>query len=139
MSKVSPLRKITIICVISGLIAGILVNVLFWLVFPSAWFFLIIPAIMGWSIDHYAKIPKDVIQDDEMYNKLSKRAAYTCAAAVLLFFLLTFVPIIIIFPIQVIIENAMFYIVGMVCVYIGYTRGQRCITDAYFDSVLENK
>lgn len=135
MKQKNILDRITIICLISGLVSGILTMALVWFVFPSAWFFFIIPAVMGWSIDKFAKIPKDVFSNEENIAKLQKQAGWTCAGFVLFFVLLANLPIFLVLePIQHLL-NILFYIICGVSVYWGYTRGVRCITDAYYDSV----
>lgn len=132
--KQSPIKRLLIICIISGLLAGIVTNILFWFVFSSAWLFFIIPAIMGWSIDHYGKIPQEHLHDEEAFEKLRKQTGLMCGGISLFFVLLANVPFLILLPLPYIFANFMFYIVCAVSIFVGYNRGQQCIVDAYYDT-----
>ena len=136
-----PLTRIITVCVISGLISGIIVNLLFWFVFSSAWLFFIIPAVMGWSIQRFAKIPKEHLLDEPTFEKLKKQTAWTCAAMVLLFILIDYIPLIIFFvatqQIEFILFDIPFIAVCVLSVIYGYNRGQRCVVDTWSDMLVD--
>lgn len=134
--KQSPIKRLLFICIVSGLIAGIITNILFWFVFPTAWFFFIIPAVMGWSIDRYGKIPHEHLQDEETFENLKKQTGLMCGAMSLIFVLLANIPLFIVMPLEYIVASFMFYIVCVISIVVGYNRGQQCIVDAYYDSNL---
>lgn len=131
----SAIYNIARICIISGIISAIIVDFLFFCVFPSAWLFFIIPAIMGFSIDKLSRIPKSELNDDEAFDKLSKRTGILCAVIVLLAVLIATIPLMMQFEPIDFLANILFYLVCGVSVYWGYNRGIRVITDAYYDSI----
>lgn len=135
MKRQSPIKRLLIICIISGLIAGIVTNILFWFVFPTAWFFFIIPAIMGWSIDHFGKIPYEHLHDEETFEKLKKQTGLMCGGISLLFVLIANIPFFILVPLPYILANSVFYLVCAISIFVGYNRGQQCIVDAYYDTL----
>lgn len=134
MKQQKPIRRLLIICIISGLIAGIITDFLFWC-FPSAWLFFIIPAIMGWSIDHFGKIPREHLHDEETFEKLKIRTGLLCAFMSLFFIILALLPIFIILSASELLLNFIFFGVCILSIYWCYTRGQRCIVDAYYDTL----
>lgn len=134
-----PLAKIAVICLVSGIIAGVITDVIFFAIFPSAWLFFIIPAVMGWSIDKFGRIPKDQLLDDSSNESLQKKTGWMCAGLVLFFILITVLPILFIMSIEYIIANVLFYVVCGLGVYYGYNRGVRCIMDAYYDTLAEEQ
>ena len=135
MKTTNPIVQIAVICIISGLIAGLITNILFWFVFPSGWLFFIIPAVLGWSIDRFGKIPAEHLQNEETFEKLKKRTGLLCGAISLLIVIIANIPFFILMPLPYIFANFIFYIVCAVSVYVGYNRGQQSITDAYYDSL----
>lgn len=139
MKQQKPLQRLIVISIVSGIVSGIVTNALFWFVFPSAWFFFIIPGIMGWSIDHFGKFPKDVLQDEESLEKLMKQTGFMCAGMCLLIMAVAVLPLLLILPAEYIYANIIFYLVCGLCVYLGYNRGQRCIMDALYDSELKEE
>lgn len=134
-----PLTRIAVICLLSGIIATVITDVIFFAIFPSAWLFFIIPAVMGWSIDKFGRIPKEQLMDYNSNETLQKKTGWMCSGFVLLFILLTVLPILIVNSIEFIIANVMFYIVCGLGVYYGYNRGVRCIMDAYYDTLAEEQ
>ncbi|MDD6889536.1 MAG: hypothetical protein PUD39_04685 [Bacteroidales bacterium] len=133
----SAICNIAIICIISGIFSGIIVDIFFYILFPSAWLFFIIPAVMGFSIDKFSRIPKSELEDDESFEKLSKRTGLLCAGMVLLAILVAIVPIIVLvmrFDPIYLLSDIIFYLICGVSVYWGYNRGVRAVTDAYYDS-----
>lgn len=139
MKTGNPIQRILIICIISGLVAGVITNLVFLLIYPSAWLFFLIPAIMGWSIDHYGKIPYEHLHDEETFEKLRKYTGLYCAGMSLLFVLIANIPLFIFVPLPYIFTNLIFYIVCAVSIFVGYNRGQQCIVDAFYDSNLEEE
>lgn len=131
----SAIYNIAIICIISGIISVIIVDLLFSFVFPSAWLFFIVPAIMGFSIDKLSRIPKSELNDEASFEKLSKRTGLLCAGIVLLAVLIATIPLIMQFEPIDFLANILFYLICGVSVYWGYNRGIGAITNAYYDSI----
>lgn len=127
------LDRITLVCLISGVISGLITTALIWFIIPSAWFFFIIPAVMGWSIDRYVTIPKELLEDGQNIERLQKKAGLTCGGLVLFFVILVNIPFFLVLEPIMYLKNIIFYAAAGVSVYWGYTRGVRCITDAYYD------
>lgn len=133
--RLSPIDRILTVAVISGFISGILVLMLMMFVFASAWFFFIIPVIMGWSISKFSRITKQEMDEDE---KLEKKAGWISAGVVLLFVVVTAVLI----SVAVmsggnwtdLFLNIPFLIVSSLSVWYGYSRGVRAVVDAYYDA-----
>ena len=136
-NKKSSIRDVAFIGIIFGLISMTIVSLLFLLVFPSAWLFFIIPAVMGWSIEKLARIPKEELHDDESFNKLCKLTGLLCAGMVLATILLTVTIIILLggFDPMALVLNFVFYLMCGLSAYWGYSRGVRAITDKYYDSI----
>lgn len=136
-NKKSSIRDVAFIGIIFGLISITIVSLLFLLVFPSAWLFFIIPAVMGWSIEKLTRIPKEELHDDESFNKLRKRTGLLCAGMVLIAIILANLIVILLggFDPLMLLYNFIFYIVCGLSVYWGYSRGVRAITDMYYDSI----
>lgn len=133
-TKRNSLPRIIAICIISGLLSGVFVNLIFWTIFPSGWLFLIIPIFVGWSLDKFAKIPSEEILDDETMERLSKQTGMLCAVMVLLVQIVAVLPVLLLLDPIEILTNFVFYIGCALCVYIGYSRGVQSITDAYYDA-----
>lgn len=128
---------ITQMCVIFGIIAIILADAIFFLVFPSAWAFFIIPAFMAFCLTKFVKFPHEILHDEERFNTLSKRTAITIAAICLGAVLIATIPLAL-FESNIfihLITNFMFYLVCGVAVYTGYNRGLEIVTNAYYDSL----
>lgn len=134
------MKRIIIVAVISGIISSVITFLLFFFVYPTPWFFLIIPAIMGTCIHKLGKISAE---DVEGNDTLEKKVGYVCAGAVLLFIFLTIIPIIIIDLYNGIgwgiLLNIPFFIVCAIAVWYGYNRGVRAVVDAYYDSNLKER
>ena len=133
------MKRIIVVAAISGIISSVITALLFFLVFPSAWLFFIIPAIMGTCIHKYGKISAADVDKDE---KLEKKVGYICAGAVLFFILLTAIPILIVGITQGLgwsmLLNIPFFIACGIAVWYGYNRGVRAVVDSYYDSDLKD-
>lgn len=127
------LRNILIVSAISGLISFTLVELIFFVVFPSGWIFFLIPVIMGYSIDKFVKISHEELADEEAFEKLRTRTGIICAVFVLLTVLISTIPIVLIGGIATLLVNIVFYAVCVLAVYAGYSRGVGVITDKYYD------
>lgn len=133
------MKRIIIVAVISGIISSVITALLFFFVYPSGWLFFIIPAIMGTCIHKLGNISAADVDNDD---NLEKRVGYLCAGAVLLFIILTVVPILII-GIYIglgwsLLLDIPFYIACGIAVWYGYNRGVRAVVDSYYDSDLKN-
>lgn len=138
MEKKSSTASVILVTVISGLISIVIVNSLFYLVFPSAWFFLLMPVFMGFCIKKFARFPKDRLEDDEEFNKLSRRMGMMCSSMCLAAVLIGVLPILFISGEQIIIHlitNIIFYIACGLSIYFGYTKGVEIVTDAFYDTI----
>ncbi len=133
------MKRIIVVAAISGIISSVITALLFFLVFPSAWLFFIIPAIMGTCIHKFGKISAADVDKDE---KLEKKVGYICAGAVLFFILLTAIPILIVGITQglgwSLLLNIPFFIACGIAVWYGYNRGVRAVVDSYYDSDLKD-
>ena len=133
------MKRIIVVAAISGIISSVITALLFFLVFPSAWLFFIIPAIMGTCIHKFGKISAADVDKDE---KLEKKVGYICAGAVLFFILLTAIPILIVGITQGLgwsmLLNIPFFISCGIAVWYGYNRGVRAVVDSYYDSDLKD-
>ncbi len=133
------MKRIIVVAAISGIISSVITALLFFLVFPSAWLFFIIPAIMGTCIHKFGKISAADVDKDE---KLEKKVGYICAGAVLFFILLTAIPILIVGITQGLgwsmLLNIPFFIACGIAVWYGYNRGVRAVVDSYYDSDLKD-
>ena len=133
------MKRIIIVAVISGIISSVITALLFFFVYPSGWLFFIIPAIMGTCIHKLGNISAADVDNDD---NLEKKVGYLCAGAVLLFIILTVVPILII-GIYIglgwrLLLDIPFYIACGIAVWYGYNRGVRAVVDSYYDSDLKN-
>lgn len=128
------MKSIAIVSVISGVISAVIVFCLFWYVFPSAWLFFIIPAIMGLSIDKFGKIDVEKLNDDAAFNSITRKAGLLCAGMVLLSIIVCVLPLFLLMSFGEHLLNVLFYGVCAVSVYWGYNRGVKCVTNAYYDS-----
>ena len=138
VSKKSPISRILTIALISGLISGILVTAIFWFLFSTPWFFLIIPAIIGWSIKKFANITADEVEADE---KLESKVGWTCAGITLFFVLLPALVIalgsyLVSGSLWSIFLNFGFYFVCGFAVWFGHLKGVQAVVDSYYDSNL---
>jgi hypothetical protein len=133
------MKRIIVVAATSGIISSVITALLFFLVFPSAWLFFIIPAIMGTCIHKFGKISAADVDKDE---KLEKKVGYICAGAVLFFILLTAIPILIVGITQGLgwsmLLNIPFFIACGIAVWYGYNRGVRAVVDSYYDSDLKD-
>ena len=133
------MKRIIVVAAISGIISSVITALLFFLVFPSAWLFFIIPAIMGTCIHKFGKISAADVDKDE---KLEKKVGYICAGAVLFFILLTAIPILIVGITQGLgwsmLLNIPFFIACGIAVWYGYNRGVRAVVDSYYVSDLKD-
>ena len=133
------MKRIIVVAATSGIISSVITALLFFLVFPSAWLFFIIPAIMGTCIHKFGKISAAAVDKDE---KLEKKVGYICAGAVLFFILLTAIPILIVGITQGLgwsmLLNIPFFIACGIAVWYGYNRGVRAVVDSYYDSDLKD-
>lgn len=136
-TKTNSMPRLTVICLISGLLSGLAANCLFWFVYPTAFLFLIVPAFMGFCLTAFGKVPAEEILDDEAVEKLSKRTGMLCAAMVLLALANSLVPMLIILNPIYLLANFGFYIICALCAFIGYNRGVQVITDNYYDATTE--
>ena len=129
------MKRIITIAVISGIISSIITVLLFLFVFPSGWLLFLPPAVMGTCIHKFGNISTTDVDRDE---KLEKKVGYMCAASVLLFVLLTAVPILIVGLYQgmgwKLLWDVPFFIACGFAVFYGYNRGVRAVVDSYFDS-----
>lgn len=129
------LKNVITVCLVAGIISIILVELLFFFIFPSGWLFFLIPVIMGWSLKKYAKFPRVELANEEAFEKLRTRTGIICAAIVLISVLISVLPVIILGGIEALIANIAFYAVCVVAIYAGYSRGVGVITDEYYDSL----
>ena len=133
------MKRIIVVAATSGIISSVITALLFFLVFPSAWLFFIIPAIMGTCIHKFGKISAADVDKDE---KLEKKVGYICAGAGLFFILLTAIPILIVGITQGLgwsmLLNIPFFIACGIAVWYGYNRGVRAVVDSYYDSDLKD-
>ena len=133
------MKRIIVVAATSGIISSVITALLFFLVFPSAWLFFIIPAIMGTCIHKFGKISAADVDKDE---KLEKKVGYICAGAVLFFILLTAIPILIVGITPGLgwsmLLNIPFFIACGIAVWYGYNRGVRAVVDSYYDSDLKD-
>ncbi len=137
MARKSSIASVISVTIFFGVISIVIVDLLFYLVFPSAWFFLLMPFIMGFGIKKFAKFPKERLNDEEEFDKLSKRMGILCGAICLFAVLIGILPILIISGEQIILHlltNFVFYLVCALSIYFGYTKGIEIVTDAYYDS-----
>lgn len=131
-------RKVAAMCLLSGIIAIIITYALILFIFPSGWFFFIVPAFMGWFLTKYCKLPAEALQDEDVYERLSKRMGILCAAMCLVTILISIVPLALLSNydfISNLLLNFLYYIICGVCVFTGYNRGVRVVADAYYDSL----
>lgn len=119
---------------ISGIISTIVVMFLFWGLFPTPWLFLIIPGVVGWSIDKYGKFDASKLADDEEFAAMSRKVGITCASIVLLCLIITMLPLFLVMSFGDHLKSIFMYVICGISVYWGYNRGVRCVTDAYFES-----
>lgn len=131
MSK--GLKNVSKVCIISGLISIILVEVLFFFVFPTALFFLLIPVIMGYSIAKFAEIPYEELLNKEAFEKLRTRTGIICAAFMLITVLISVLPIILLLGICTKLVKIIFFV--SLCLFVirlGYTFGARVVSETYY-------
>ena len=138
-SKMSPIGRVLVIALISGLTSGIIVTAIMWFVFASAWFFFIIPAVMGWAIKKYAHISASEVDADE---NLQNKVGWTCAGITLFFVLLTaFVVALATYAatgsMWGIFLNIIFYVASGFAVWYGHSRGVQAVVDSYYESDLK--
>lgn len=135
------MKRIVIIAIISGFISSVFTAMLFFFVFPSAWLFFIIPLIMGISIHKFGKISaKDVEGTDG--DKLQRKVGLLCGGAVLLFLLLTVIPLVALSLYMGlgwgVLLDVPFFIVCAIAVWWGYNRGVQAVVDSYYDANLSD-
>ena len=131
----TPISRVLIIALISGLVSGILTTVLFWFVYPTPWFFLIVPAVMGWSIKHYAHI---TMAETEVYENLDSNVGWICAGITLGFVLLTALLVsvatyMVYGSFWAVIMNFGFFIACGLAVWYGHNRGVQAVVDSGYD------
>ena len=135
------MKRIIVVAAISGIISSIITALLFFFVFPSAWLFFIIPAVMGTSIHKLGKIPAEEVEIDEDEN-LQKKVGFLCAGAVLFFIILTVIPIVIVSINQGLgwnlLLNIPFFAACIIAVWYGYNRGVRAVVDSYYDYIMKD-
>lgn len=124
---------ITVAC-ISGFISVAIAIGIFWFVFPTAWVFFLIPAIVGWSIDKFGKFDASKLEDEDEFSAATRKVGFTCAAIVLLCFIIAMLPLFFVMSFGDHLMNVLSYIICGISVYWGYNRGVQCVTDAYYNS-----
>lgn len=141
MEKKSSISSVVIVAVLSGIVAIVVVDALF-TIFPSGWLFFLIPVIMGFSLKKFAKFPKDLLEDDDEFEKLSKKVGLLCAGICLVAMVVAVVPIYMIVGsvkgvniLEIILSDVFFYAACVVCIYFGYSKGKEVVTNAYYDSI----
>lgn len=137
-TKSKSLKSVITVGVVTGLLSGLMVLALFIFIYPTAWFFFIIPAVMGTCIYKYAKVP--FYEDEEENEKLAKKVGLLCAGMSLLFILfpVALIAIVASYSFGELLANVPFLIMCALAVWYGYNRGQRAVVDANSDAIVNS-
>lgn len=130
------MKRITLVCVFSGILAGLLSMALFYFVFPTAWLFFLIPAIMGFCVEKFGNAHELHLEDEEECKKVSRHVGLLCGGLCLTFVILAISPVMLINPIAVF-TSVPFDLACGLSVWWGYRRGVKAVMDSYFASIVE--
>lgn len=130
------MKRITLVCVLSGIIAGLIASALFYLVFPSAWLFLIIPAVMGFAVEKFGISDDLDLQDEYQYNKFARHCGLLCGGLCLTFICLCTLPILLVAPIELL-ASVGFDLGCVLSVFWAYRRGVKAVLNTAYKRVVE--
>lgn len=128
------MKNVFYVACISGMIAVAIVLIIFWVIFPTAWVFFIIPAVVGWSIDRFGTFDATKLENEEEFTATARKVGLTCAAIVLACIIISVLPLFFTMSVGDHLMSIMFYVICAISVYWAYKRGVQCVTDAYYES-----
>lgn len=131
------MKRITIVSIIAGVIAGIITLWVFGM-FPNALVFFLIPGLIGLAVDKFGKAKNAVTPgDDTNYERLARLCGLLCGGITLTFVM---IPTAVIFHLAggtFLLLNPFFDGVCVLSVFWGYRRGRQAILDAYYQAVID--
>ena len=92
------MKNVFCVACISGMIAVAIVLIIFWVIFPTAWVFFIIPAVVGWSIDRFGTFDATKLENEEEFTATARKVGLTCAAIVLACIIISVLPLFLVHP-----------------------------------------